>query len=191
MDVVGRRREHDYKMERMLRKYESHRDGETCKNKRKVKYESPKRRMSRSILDRARLYRSPTKKFDSSSFSKSRRGARCNNIKNSECSLCKGHNCHKCVHNEDDDIPIPPWNFVIPDEDSEATIINIPTNVNMDSLKIPEHIKCVSVQKVNTLMTMIVGLHNVLVTKILESKERLNGYNNLIHQLRRRLISLH
>ncbi|KAM6572106.1 hypothetical protein CsatA_016186 [Cannabis sativa] len=149
MDVVGRRREKDYKMERMLRKYESHRDGETCKNKRKVKYESPKRRMSRSILDRARLYRSPTKKFDSSSFSKSRRGARCCNIENSECSLCKGHNCHKCVHNKDDNIPIPPWSFVILDEDGEATIIIIPTNVNMDSLKIPEHIKCVEIDTIN------------------------------------------
>ncbi|KAM6543182.1 hypothetical protein CsatB_007629 [Cannabis sativa] len=146
--------------------------------------------MSRSILDRARLYRSPTKKFDSSSFSKSRRGARCRNIENSECSLCKGHNCHNCVHNEDDDIPIPPWSFVISDEDGEATIINIPTNVNMNSLKIPKHIKCVSMQKVNTLMTMIVGLHNVLVTKILESKERLNGSNNLIHQLRCRLVEI-
>ncbi|KAM6551722.1 hypothetical protein CsatB_001530 [Cannabis sativa] len=124
-------------MERMLRKNESHMDGETCKNKRNVKYESPKRRMSRSILDRARLYRSPTKKFDSSSFSKSRRGARCCNIENSECSLCK-----------------------------------------------------VSVQKINTLMTMIVGLHNVLVTKIPESKDRLNGSNNLIHQLRRRLVKI-
>lgn len=44
--------------------------------------------------------------------------------------------------------------------------------------------------KVNTLLTMVVGLQNILITKVLESRDRLNGSNNIIHQLRRRLVGI-
>ncbi|KAM7506021.1 hypothetical protein LguiB_004925 [Lonicera macranthoides] len=45
----------------------------------------------------------------------------------------------------------------------------------------------VSVEKVSTLLKMIVGLQHILVSKMLESRDRLNASNIVIHELRRRI----
>ncbi|KAM7476140.1 hypothetical protein LguiB_023383 [Lonicera macranthoides] len=102
--------------------------------------------------------------------------------------ICVPHT--DCVSNEnvslieDDDVLIPPWTFLIPDQDGDPMTINIPSDVNMNHMQIPEH---VSVEKVSTLLRMIVGLQNILVSKMLESRDRLNASNVVIHELRRRI----
>ncbi|KAM7460897.1 hypothetical protein LguiA_029018 [Lonicera macranthoides] len=78
---------------------------------------------------------------------------------------------------EDDDVPIPPWTFLIPDQDGDPMTINIPSDVNMNNMQIPEHVRFVSVEKVSTLLRMIVGLQNILFSKMLESRDRLNASN--------------
>ncbi|KAM7473205.1 hypothetical protein LguiB_020448 [Lonicera macranthoides] len=88
---------------------------------------------------------------------------------------------------EDGDVPIPPWTFLIPDQDGDPMTINIPSDVNMNNMQIPEHVRFVSVEKVSTLLRMIVGLQNILVSKMLESRDRLNASNVVIHELRRRI----
>ncbi|KAM7484208.1 hypothetical protein LguiA_000217 [Lonicera macranthoides] len=65
--------------------------------------------------------------------------------------------------------------------------INIPSDVNMNNMQIPEHVRFVSVEKVSTLLRMIVGLQNILVSKMLESRDRLNASNVVIHELRRHI----
>ncbi|KAM7506024.1 hypothetical protein LguiB_004928 [Lonicera macranthoides] len=45
----------------------------------------------------------------------------------------------------------------------------------------------VSVEKVSTLLKMIVGLQHILVSKMLESRDRLNASNIVIHELQRRI----
>ncbi|KAM7506609.1 hypothetical protein LguiA_017062 [Lonicera macranthoides] len=42
---------------------------------------------------------------------------------------------------EDDDVPIPPWTFLIPDQDGDPMTINIPSDVNMNNMQIPEHVR--------------------------------------------------
>ncbi|KAM7503017.1 hypothetical protein LguiB_001921 [Lonicera macranthoides] len=88
---------------------------------------------------------------------------------------------------EDDDVPIPPWTFLIPDQDGDPMTINIPSDVNMNNMQIPEHVRFVNVEKVSTLLRMIVGLQHILVSKMLESRDRLNASNVVIHELRRRI----
>ncbi|KAM7490697.1 hypothetical protein LguiA_033618 [Lonicera macranthoides] len=82
---------------------------------------------------------------------------------------------------EDDDVSIPPWTFLIPDQDGDPMTINIPSDVNMNNMQILEHVRFVSVKKVFTLLRMIVGLQNILVLKMLESRDRLNASNVVIH----------
>ncbi|KAM7468313.1 hypothetical protein LguiB_015875 [Lonicera macranthoides] len=45
----------------------------------------------------------------------------------------------------------------------------------------------VSVEKVSTLLRMIVRLQHILVSKMLESRDRLNASNVIIHELRCRI----
>ncbi|KAM7494478.1 hypothetical protein LguiB_029087 [Lonicera macranthoides] len=103
------------------------------------------------------------------------------------------HQIYDCASNEnvslieDDDVPILPWTFLIPDQDGDPMTINIPSDVNMNNMQIPEHVRFVSVEKVSTLLRMIVGLQNILVSKMLESRDRLNASNVVIHELRRRI----
>ncbi|KAM7478193.1 hypothetical protein LguiA_026406 [Lonicera macranthoides] len=42
---------------------------------------------------------------------------------------------------EDDDVPISPWTFLIPDQDGDPMTVNIPSDVNMNNMQIPEHVK--------------------------------------------------
>ncbi|KAM7489417.1 hypothetical protein LguiB_026901 [Lonicera macranthoides] len=51
----------------------------------------------------------------------------------------------------------------------------------------PSHDFLVSVEKVSTLLRMIVGLQHILVSKMLESRDMLNASNVVIHELRRRI----
>ncbi|KAM7461165.1 hypothetical protein LguiA_029286 [Lonicera macranthoides] len=103
--------------------------------------------------------------------------------------ICVPHTVFDCASNgnvsviEDDDVPIPPWTFLIPDQDGDPMTINIPSDVNMNNMQIPEHVRFVSVEKVSTLLRMIVGLQNILVSKMLESRDRLNASNVVIHEL--------
>ncbi|XP_062085516.1 uncharacterized protein LOC133791611 [Humulus lupulus] len=150
---------------------------------------SPNRIRSKWLLDRARRYRSPMKSLESSSSMFESRTRHCLHSE-SYCSFCKEYENHVCVDEVDRDVPIPPWSFVIPDEDGDAMTINIPSDVNKGNLQILDHVKCVGVAKVNALLTMVVGLQNILVTKILKSRDRLNSSNNIIHQLRRRLVDI-
>ncbi|KAM7509926.1 hypothetical protein LguiB_008801 [Lonicera macranthoides] len=144
------------------------------------------RRRSREIVDNARRYFSPKKSEGSSSSRFKNRGR----TSRTKLDMCSSHGFLDCASNgnvsliEDDDVPIPPWTFLIPDQDGDPMTINIPSDVNMNNMQIPEH---VSVEKVSTLLRMIVGLQNILVSKMLESRDRLNASNVVIHELRRRI----
>ncbi|KAM7510629.1 hypothetical protein LguiB_009504 [Lonicera macranthoides] len=147
------------------------------------------RRRSREIVDNARRYFSPKKSEGSSSSRFKNRGR----TSRTKLDLCSSHGFLDCASNEnvslieDDDVPIPPWTFLIPDQDGDPMTINIPSDVNMNNMQIPEHVRFVSVEKVSTLLRMIVGLQNILVSKMLESRDRLNASNVVIHELRRRI----
>ncbi|KAM7459399.1 hypothetical protein LguiA_036393 [Lonicera macranthoides] len=147
------------------------------------------RKRSREIVDNARRYFFP-KKFEGSSSSRF-------NIRNrtsrTKLDLHSSHGFLDCASNEnvglieDDDIPIPPWTFLIPDQDGDPMTINIPSDVNMNNMHIPEYVRFVNVEKVSNLLRMIVGLQHILVSKMLESRDRLNPSNVVIHELRRRI----
>ncbi|KAM7517933.1 hypothetical protein LguiB_016895 [Lonicera macranthoides] len=147
------------------------------------------RRRSREIVDNARRYFSPKKSEGSSSSRFKNRGR----TSRTKLDMCSSHGFLDCASNgnvsliEDDDVPIPPWTFLIPDQDGDPITINIPSDVNMNNMQIPEHVRFVSVEKVSTLLRMIVGLQNILVSKMLESRDRLNASNVVIHELRRRI----
>ncbi|KAM7522902.1 hypothetical protein LguiA_012804 [Lonicera macranthoides] len=147
------------------------------------------RRRSREIVDNARRYFSPKKSEGSSSSRFKNRGR----TSRTKLDMCSSHGFLDCASNgnvsliEDDDVPIPPWTFLIPDQDGDPMTINIPSDVNMNNMQIPEHVRFVSVEKVSTLLRMIVGLQNILVSKMLESRDRLNASNVVIHELRRRI----
>ncbi|XP_062104253.1 uncharacterized protein LOC133815426 [Humulus lupulus] len=111
--------------------------------KRQIFYDnslSPNRIRSKLLLDRARRYRSPMKRLESSSSMFESRTRRCLHSE-SYCSFCKEYENHVCVDEVDRDVPIPPWSFVIPDEDGDAMTINIPSDVNKGNLQIPDHVK--------------------------------------------------
>ncbi|KAM7525904.1 hypothetical protein LguiA_015806 [Lonicera macranthoides] len=147
------------------------------------------RRRSREIVDNARRYFSPKKSEGSSSSRFKNRGR----TSRTKLNMCSSHGILDCASNgnvsliEDDDVPIPPWTFLILDQDGDPMTINIPSDVNMNNMQIPEHVRFVSVEKVSTLLRMIVGLQNILVSKMLESRDRLNASNVVIHELRRRI----
>ncbi|KAM7490810.1 hypothetical protein LguiA_033731 [Lonicera macranthoides] len=92
--------------------------------------------------------------------------------------MCSSHGCLDCASNEnvsvieDDDVLIPPWTFLIPDQDGDPMTANITSDVNMNNMQIPEH---VSVDKVSTLLRMIVGLQHILVSKMLASRGNQNS----------------
>ncbi|XP_062076182.1 uncharacterized protein LOC133780480 [Humulus lupulus] len=104
----------------------------------------PTNKRSKLLLDRARRYRSPMKSLESSSSMFESRTRRCLHSE-SYCSFCKEYENHVCVDEVDRDVPIPPWSFVIPDEDGDAITINIPSDVNKGNLQIPDHVKCVCI----------------------------------------------
>ncbi|KAM7518671.1 hypothetical protein LguiB_017633 [Lonicera macranthoides] len=134
------------------------------------------RRRSREIVDNARRYFSPKKSEGSSSSRFKNRGK----TSRTKLDLCSSHGFFDCASNgnvsliEDDDVPIPPWTFLIPDQDGDPMTINIPSDVNMNNMQIPEHVRFVSVEKVSTLLRMIVGLQNILVSKMLELRDSKN-----------------
>ncbi|KAM7481375.1 hypothetical protein LguiB_005958 [Lonicera macranthoides] len=121
------------------------------------------RRRSREIVDNALRY-FPPKKSEGSSSSRFKNRDRTSRTK---LDLCSSHG------------------FLT--KDGDPMTINIPSDVNMNNMQIPEHVRFVSVEKVSTLLRMIVGLQNILVSKMLESRDRLNASNVVIHELRRRI----
>ncbi|KAM7493162.1 hypothetical protein LguiB_027771 [Lonicera macranthoides] len=97
-----------------------------------------------------------------------------------ELDLRSSHGCLDCVSNrnvsviEDDDVPITPWTFLIPDQNGDLMTVNISSDINMNNMQIPKHVRFVSIEKVSTLLRMIVGLQHILVSKMLESIDKLN-----------------
>ncbi|KAM7469445.1 hypothetical protein LguiA_007661 [Lonicera macranthoides] len=94
------------------------------------------RKRSREIIDNARRYCSP-KKFEGSSSSRFMIRDRTNHTK---LDLRSSHGCLDCASNgnvniiEDDDVPIPPWTFLIPDQDGDPMTVNIPLDINMNNM---------------------------------------------------------
>ncbi|KAM7490641.1 hypothetical protein LguiA_033562 [Lonicera macranthoides] len=141
---------------------------------------------SREIIYNARRYCSP-KKFEGSSSSRFMIRDRTSRTK---LDLCSSHDCASNENVsviEDDDVPIPLWTFLIPNQDGDPMTVNIPSDVNMNNMHITEHVRFVNVEKVSTLLRMIVGLQHILVSKMLESRDKLNDSNVIIHELRHRI----
>ncbi|PON99881.1 hypothetical protein TorRG33x02_042990 [Trema orientale] len=87
----------------------------------------------------------------------------------------------------EDEFPIPPWSLLVPTVNGEAKVIYIPTDVHIQNVDVPSHLKQVSIVTAKKLQRMIRGMQQLLIEHLTNTTDTLRNYVATIHNLRNQL----